>query len=735
MSTISKSLAALALLAGPILVHSQVVQSVLQRGYDANVSGANLTETALTKSNVGPTTFGLRFNLTVDDKVFAQPLYVPGVVIPGLGAHNVVYVATMSDSIYAFDADIGGAPLWSVNLASLFSTIAVPWADFTFNGGVEGGNLGILSTPVIDPSTNIMYVVDCALESGTMAYRLHAIDITTGMEPYGAGVLITGTFGGNTFEASKLTQRVSLALSGNEVVFGFGSMETEFSGNYVGWVIAYDKLTLQQTGIFATVATGNGGGGVWQSGRPPAIDSSGYAYVFVGNAWGDGYDGVSNFSESVLKLDPAHALALVDWFTPGNWNFLDKNDKDLTSSGPLLIPGTALLAGGGKTGDLYVLNTANLGKFVANDSQVVQKENITAGGEIHGGLVYWNRSAAAGGPLMYNWGAGDMLKTYPFSGGAFAISPSAVGASSAFMPGGMLALSANADQAGSGVLWATTRTQTTNTGVLHAFDAENVSDELWNSTLNAARDAYGIFAKFVPPLIANGRVYVATFSDHVAVYGLGATPTFTVLPSSLAFGDVQTNTPSAVQPVAVTNTGTVLLPISSVKLLNNALGGFYKTTTCGTSLAVGGNCTINIKFKPKATGAQTATLAVSGGGAGTQSVSLSGTGVVPPAYTALPAMLAFGNVKTGTASAAQMVTVTNPGTSALPITNIIFLGNSLGEFLKTTTCGASLAAGTSCTISVKFKPTTTGAQTATLEANAGGGAGTQSVSLSGTGAL
>ena len=168
--------------------------------------------------------------------------------------------------------------------------------------------------------------------------------------------------------------------------------------------MAYNKLTLQQSGIFATEATGNGGGGVWQSGRPPAVDSSGYVYVFAGNGFGDGYNGVNNFSESALKLDPANGLTLIDWFTPGSWSTLDAQDLDTSGSGPMLIPGTSLLAGGGKAGDLYVLNTADLGKYNATDSQIVQEENITDGGEIHGGPVYWQRSAANGGPLLYNWG-------------------------------------------------------------------------------------------------------------------------------------------------------------------------------------------------------------------------------------------------------------------------------------------------------------------------------------------
>jgi hypothetical protein len=704
---------------------AQPAQPVLQRGYDAGVSGANLAETTLNTSNVSPNTFGLVFTLPVDDNVFAQPLYVPNVAMPLQGTHNVVYVATMSDTLYAFDADVGGAPFWSVNFANLVGAMPVPIANWVFGGNRNIiGNLGILSTPVIDPSTNIMYLIACTLENNTLAYRLHAVDITTGMEPYGPGVLISGSYGGATFNARYQLQRVSLVLSGNQVVFGFSALGLEYAGGYVGWVMAYNKLTLQQSGVFATVTTGNRGGGVWQSGRPAAVDSSGYVYVFVGNAYGDGYDGINNFSESALKLDPANALGLVDWFTAGNWSYLDNDDLDLSSSGPLLIPGTSpsLLAGGGKTGDLYVLNTAKLGKFNAADSQVIQKENITGGGEIQGGPVYWQRSAANGGPLLYNWGAGDSVKAYPFNGTMFAAGPSARGSSSQIWPGGVLALSANGDQQGSGVLWATvaTRGDAQNnppvSGELHAFDAADVSRELWNSTMNASRDGFGNFAKFVPPLVANGRVYVATWSNQAAVYGL---LTYTVSPTSLAFGSEMMKVSSAPMGVTVTNTGTVALPVTRIALSGANASQFSQTNTCGASLAVGSNCTISVVFTPTSAGSKTATLNVNGGGAAAQSVALSGSGVALSDAVS-PTALDFGSETAGVASAPMSVTVTNTGTVALPITSIALSGTDAPQFSQTNTCGTSLTVGSNCTISVVFTPTSVGSKTAALNVNAGG---------------
>jgi hypothetical protein len=616
----------------------QGAQPVLQRGYDAGVSGATLTESTLNTSNVAPGTFGLVFNLPVDDSVYAQPLYVPNVSIPNQGTHNVVYVATMSDTLYAFDADIGGAPLWSVNFASLVGATPVLIANFTFLGNKNiVGHLGILSTPVIDPSANIMYLVACTLENSTLAYRLHAVDITTGAEPYGPGVLISGSYGGAMFDARYQLQRMSLVLSGNQVVFGFSAVEQEFAGGYGGWVMAYNKSTLQQSGVFVAVTNAGGGGGVWQSGRPPVVDSAGYVYAFSGNGYSGGYDGVNNFSESALKLDPANGLALIDWFTPGNWSYLDTNDLDLSSSGPLLIPGTSLIAGGGKTGDLYVLDTTNLGKFNANDSQVVQKENITGGEELRGGPVYWQRSAANGGPLLYDWGMLDWVKAYPFNGTTFAATPSAQGSGQQIWPGGILTLSANGEQPGSGVLWATlassgdAQDNPPVPGELHALDAGNVSQELWNSTTNASRDGFGNFAKFVPPLVVNGRVYIATWSNQVSVYGL-LLPTYAVSPPSAAFGSEQTNVASVPMMITVTNTGNVALPITSITLTGANLSQFSQTNTCGTSVALGATCTISVVFTPTMTGSMMATLNVNvGGGGGTQTATLSGTGVGPAA--------------------------------------------------------------------------------------------------------
>ncbi len=726
---------ALAMLGIFVVPPVHAAQPVLQRGYDPGLSGANLTETTLNTSSVSPATFGRLFTMPVDDVIYAQPLYVPGVAIPNQGTHNVLYVATMSDTLYAFDADTG-TQLWLDDFATSVGATPVPFAQFAFgNSHNIVGNLGILSTPVIDPSTNLLYLLACTLENNTMVYRLHAVNIATGAEPIpGGGTVISATYNGSTFVPTLQTQRVSLTLSGNQVVFGFATMPDEANQPdlYTGWVMAYNKATLIQSGTFATVTSGTTrGGGVWQSGRPPVIDSSGYAYVFVGNGFSTSpYDGVNNFNESALKLNPAAGLTLSDWFTPSNWATLDAGDQDVASSGPMLIPGTSpgLIVGGGKRGLLYVLNTANMGKETVNDSGAAQELQVSPPpDEIHGGTVFWQRSTANGGPLLYIWDALDVLKAYPFNGTTFAATPSAQATGTPpTWPGGILTLSANADTPGTGVLWANVVTSgdpqdaPPSLAGLYAFDANNVAHELWDSTMNSARDNLGLYAKFVPPLVANGKVYMATWGDEVVVYGLLAS-TYTVSPATLVFGSQQTNSASAALPVTVTNTGGVALSITGISLSNSGTQPFSQTNNCGTSVAIGQTCTISVVFNPATAGPATATLSVNAvTGAGTQqTVALSGTGVAPPAYTVLPASVGFANQLTNVASAPSPVTVTNTGTVPLPVTSITLAGANAAAFSQTSTCGSSVAVGASCAISVVFDPTSVGSNTATLNVNAG----------------
>ncbi|MFO1465465.1 MAG: choice-of-anchor D domain-containing protein [Steroidobacteraceae bacterium] len=712
-------------------------QPVLQRGYDAAVTGANLHETLLTTSNVNRNSFGKLFSLAVDDAVFAQPLYVPGVDVAGKGTRNVVYVATMSDTLYAFDADTGGTPLWSVNLATRVGATPVQMARFAFSGNRNiVGNLGVLSTPVIDPSTNLLYVVACTLENGTMAYRLHAVDIRDGSEPLGSGVRIAASYKGSTFDARYQTQRVSLALAGNQVVFGFAAVELEYAGGYVGWMMAYDKRTLKRSGVFATVTTGNRGGGVWQSGRPPVIDASGFAYVFVGNAYGQGYDGVNNFSESVLKLDLAHGLKLIDWFTPSNWSALDAGDLDLTSSGPLLIPGANRLVGGGKSGVFYVLDTTDLGHLKTGDTQIPQKLSVCPA-EIIGGPVYWQRSAARGGSLLYDWCESDWAKAWSFAGSVLSSSPVTQGSGSQYWPGGILTLSANGDQAGSGILWASVvnagdeSDNPPRSGTLHAYDASDLGHELWNSAQNASRDKLGNFGKFVPPMVANGRVYAATWSNQVVVYGLLSS--YELSSTAVDFGTQAVKVASAPQTITLTNTGRITLPLTSIAITGPDAGSFGQSNDCGGSLDAGASCTLSIVFTPSGSGGAGATLGIrTSSTAGNQAVQLTGTGAVP-AWSLSASTLDFGSVQVDTASPAQSVVLRNTGVVSLPIEAMSLSTAGSRPFAMSSDCGSPVPAGASCSISVVFDPDSAGTVSAALVIATGAGGGTQQVALGGSG--
>ena len=503
--------------------------AVLQRGYTPGVINANSAESLLTPANVTEAAFGRIFSLPVDGRIYAQPLYVPGVAIPNQGTHNVLYVATMNDSIFAFDADTPGAPLWSVNYATLLGATPVPIVNFVGTDSFNiAGPVGIESTPVIDLTTQTMYFVTNTLESGNIVFRLHAVDITTGAEKLGAPVVIQGTFSAAgktlTFTPSLQNQRLSLTIAKNQIIIGFGSHEDYYQ--YYGWLMAYDKTSLAQTGIFNPTPTDDHGGAFWQTGRPPVVDAAGYVYVFVANSFlasgsTSTWDGINNFTESALKLDPGQALKLIDYFTPANYQTLDNNDQDFSSSGPALIPGTTTLVGGGKFGTIYLLNTQKMGQLQANDAGAVQSFPGAAG-EIRGGFAYWSRSASAGGPLAFNWAANDALKAFSFNGTTLVTTPVAQYTPPINLyPGGELTLSSNGDT--QGIIWALINGQgdadhRVPPGILVAVNASTLSP-LWSSTTNAARDDFGLLAKWVPPLVVNGKVYVATSSNQVVAYG------------------------------------------------------------------------------------------------------------------------------------------------------------------------------------------------------------------------
>ncbi len=526
--------------------------AVLTQHNDVSRTGANLNETILNTSNVTVTQFGKLFTRTVDGQIYAQPLYVPNLTFPGSGSHNAVFVATMHNTIYAFDADDPGmaAPLWQTSLGP---SALLPSPDIGPNPYLDiSVEVGTLSTPVIDPASNTLYAVafnkdspsSCTITC-TYNYRLHALDLTTGVEKFGGPVVITGTYPGCgwdnmsctlTFTPNRELQRTGLLLSNGVIYFAFASFGDKAPAH--GWVFGYDAATLQRVSIYNS--TPNGGyGGIWQSGQGLAADADGYLYFITGNGTFTTAINNTDYGNSFMKLDPAHVangrLPIADWFIPYNQAYLNANDLDLGSAGPLLIPNTNLLLSGGKEGKLYLIDRGNMGHYngPAGPDNVVQSFQVTNivtnTGHIHGSPVYWN---SPNGPLVYVWGEGDPLKAFSLTvhspiSATFLTTPVATGTTTLqpyFMPGGILSISANGSTPGSGIVWAshpmTNAQHATSLGVLRAYDASNVGVELWNSQQNLARDDVGDYAKFCPPTVVNGKVYLATFAHQLAVYGL-----------------------------------------------------------------------------------------------------------------------------------------------------------------------------------------------------------------------
>src|SRR5205823_9483655 len=399
----------------------------------------------------------------VDDEIYAQPLYVDGVNIPGVGVRNVVYVATNNDSVYAFDADnpAAAAPLWRVNYTNPAAGIVpVSHTDVGQHCGTYAnfaGNIGIAATPVIDPVSQAMYFVALTKENGTFVQRLHAIDIRDGRERAGSPRIIQASISGTgdgrdaqnniAFNARTENQRAALLLDHGTVYIAWASYCD--TGPYHGWILGYDAATLQQIMVHNTTPDG-GLGGIWQSGGGLSADSTGNIYALTGNGSFNGDSVGKSFSNSFIKVSPAGAL--LDWFTPFNWSFLNATDEDLGLQSALLIPNTNLVIGGGKDGVMYVVNRNSMGHFrPADNGQIIQSFQASSAARMNGTPVYWNSPPY--GPAIYVWPAGDPLKVFRLVGSVFTTPASAQSAAlaAAGMPGGMLSLSANGNAAGTGI--------------------------------------------------------------------------------------------------------------------------------------------------------------------------------------------------------------------------------------------------------------------------------------------
>jgi hypothetical protein len=462
----------LILLATVLLLPRAHAVNVLMQHNDLSRTGANTSETTLTTANV-TNNFGKLFTDSVDGQVYAQPLYVENLNISG-GMHNVVFVCTESNSVYAFDADTGGTTYWHTNLGTPFIPTC---SDLTPVVGITG-------TPVIDLSSGTLYV-DTKLASGP-AQKLHALDITTGSEKFGGPVTISAS----SFSATVEHQRPGLLLLNGVVYLSFGSHCD--NGSYHGFVLGYNATNLSQVSAFNTTATGSQGA-VWSGGMAPAADSNGNIYIMTGNGT---FDGTNNFGESMVKLNGS--LSVQDYATPTNWSTLNMRDTDFGSGGVVLLP-THFAVGTGKDGNIYLADVNNMG-HVGNFTQVFSAQS--AGDTVGKSPVYWQ---GPGKQYLFALHSNSKTKSFEFTGTNIITTP--LGTASFSMNDRCGGLSLSANGANNGILW-----EIGSDSNLRAYDAVNFPTVLWSGSV-------GTYVKMTCPTIANGKVYVGT-AGNLGVWGL-----------------------------------------------------------------------------------------------------------------------------------------------------------------------------------------------------------------------
>jgi hypothetical protein len=501
---------------------------VLTQHNDTLRTGANMNETVLTQANVNKASFGKLKTFPVTGLVYAQPLYVSSYPING-ATHNVLVVATMHNLVYAFDADTGAA-LWQSQ------SLGVPVPSYVINTLNIQKETGILSTPVIDRAAGLIYLTNKTYDesANTQTYWIHVLDLATGKDAPGSPQIIAAETPGTgdagpitiTFNTAKQAQRPGLLLLNGTVYLGFASHEDFLP--FHGWILGYQynaaQGTLIQSQLFNTTPDGFSGG-IWHGGKGLVADTNGNIYVAVSNGLINAQDGGRSYGQTFLKLSAS--LQVEDWYTPANWDSLDIGDWDLGSGGPLLVPNSHVLIGGGKQGIVYLIDTAAMGHLDTGNLSVqdFQATNQQWNG-IYGGPVFWNNAET---PTYYVWGESDVLRAFSFTNGKLSTSPvhtslvQTPNSTSGSDPVGALAVSSNGSTAHTGILWGaiplSDPDHATVPGQFYAYNADTL-DELWDSNQNAARDSFGNWAKFVPPTIANGKVYLATHSQAVVSYGL-----------------------------------------------------------------------------------------------------------------------------------------------------------------------------------------------------------------------
>ena len=496
---------------------------------DNSRSGQNQKELALTPATVTSSTFGRLFSCALDGYAYAQPLYVANIPILGSGTRNVVFVATEKDIVFAFDADTNASPCTPLWKTSLFPAgeQAVPAPNLDITSSEISPFIGITGTPVIDPSSSnlLLYVVAKTESIPTITsfnpvyhQRLFALALATGqpVQPSGSEIpVIPG------FSPRLENQRAALLLDNGNIYVAFGSHGGQ--GDYHGWLFGYDASTLQQTMAFDVTPTGLQGG-IWQSGGGPSADSNHYVFVATGNGTFDANLGANDYGDSFLRLNAAGPLSVADYFTPCDQEKMFTTGQDLGSSAPVLLPDSAgsvsqphLMMGGAKNGSLYVLNRENLGRYNPPCPDSAARVQVVPVGDasVLSTPLFWNN-------FIYVAAGNGRLKAFSMVGGAVNSTPLALQSPEILGPQGATPV-VSSNGANNAIIWlidASGALAAPNTpAILRAFDAGNLSNEIYNSAMVPSRDTAGLAVKFTVPTVANGKVYVGTQSE-LDVYGL-----------------------------------------------------------------------------------------------------------------------------------------------------------------------------------------------------------------------
>lgn len=502
-------------------------QSVLTYHNNNARTGQNLNERILTPSNVNVNTFGKLFVIPVDGKVDAQPLYMPGVAVPNKGTHNILFIATENDSVYAVDA-ANGTLLW---YRTLLKSGEIPSDSRSCSQIVP--KIGITATPVIDPLSGpngTIYLVAMSKNStGSYFQRLHALDVATGAQQFGGPVTIHATFPGTgdhssngqvIFDPKQYKARPGLLLV-NGIVYISWSSHCDHRP-YTGWIMGYNEATLQQLSVLNITPNGNAAA-LWNSGGGPASDASSNIYVLAGNGTfdtaltGAGFPSKHDFGNAFIKISTLNSrLTITDYFTVFNSVSESNADLDLGSGGGLVLPDMKdasgkiwqLAVGAGKDRNIYLLNRNNMGKFHPTFNNIYQELPGALAGSEFGVPAYFNGT-------LYFGAVGDAIRAFRFSNAKLSATPASKTSHIFGYPGATPSISANGTT--NGILWAA---ENGTVAALHAYDVSNLGRELFNSNQAAnGRDHFGTGNKFITPTIANGRVYVGTISG-VGVFGL-----------------------------------------------------------------------------------------------------------------------------------------------------------------------------------------------------------------------